>query len=168
MTKNTTENNKKDADIIFTTMLKNIFKDNWHILSGIIVTIFVLIFVEVIFLTRQYAKIPKHFDDNNSSKNAKSLLAFYLIMGHFSVIIFTYIIQTLIKFFKPYVSLFKKQIINCLFKNKEKDIDNGEYLSRLNRIIDDIMFFIIESLHRILPMIFLLFFIAFICYIQIL
>ena len=55
----------------------------------------------------------------------------------------------------------KKQIINCLFKNKEKDIDNGEYLSRLNRIIDDIMFFIIESLHRILPMIFLLFFIAF-------
>ena len=99
MTKNTTENNKKDADIIFTTMLKNIFKDNWHILSGIIVTIFVLIFVEVIFLTRQYAKIPKHFDDNNSSKNAKSLLAFYLIMGHFSVIIFTYIIQTLIKFF---------------------------------------------------------------------
>ena len=29
MTKNTTENNKKDADIIFTTMLKNIFKDNF-------------------------------------------------------------------------------------------------------------------------------------------
>ena len=31
MTKNTTENNKKDADIIFTTMLKNILKNNWYL-----------------------------------------------------------------------------------------------------------------------------------------
>ena len=59
MTKNTTENNKKDADIIFTTMLKNILKKNWYLFLGILIINIIIIFIEAIYLPKQYAKAKK-------------------------------------------------------------------------------------------------------------
>ena len=140
----------RDNKIIF-ELFKKFFVKNKLIIISMIIIIIVRVIIETVILPNQYAKTPKLFNDflkNNNNinffknllnKNSLSQIIGLIVLGWLIITFLQFINKTIKSNVKPLLFKHVRNIFTKnLFKNEEKDIDNGEYISRMNRIIEHI------------------------------
>jgi len=148
-------NNKTNDVDIQEKALAKIFMKFAHKQIVPIISVFICLIVwltiQNIYLPHKYSQFGEFFSNNTSGNIYKTIgmiIACWII-----ITILKYIIESIHAHLKPETwGFLRKLLINDIFnKSGEKNIDNGEYISRVLKLVDLIFNFFIDILEEITP-----------------